>query len=43
VRFDEIRRHYYCTHPMINPGSIVALPPVANWTEPYEREHLGDQ
>src|SRR5205814_9601438 len=22
VRFDEIRRHYYCTHPSINPSRI---------------------
>ena len=27
VRFDEIRRHYYCTHPSINPSGIVALMP----------------
>jgi putative glutathione S-transferase len=27
VRFDEIRRHYYGTHPSINPNGIVALRP----------------
>ena len=27
VSFDEIRRHYYLTHPMINPSRLVAVPP----------------
>lgn len=27
VRFEEIRRHYFCTHPMINPHGLVATPP----------------
>ena len=31
VRFDEIRRHYYCTHPSINPSRIVAVAPEADW------------
>ena len=25
VAFDEIRRHYYLTHPMINPSGLVAV------------------
>ena len=33
VRFDEIRRHYYCTHPSINPSRIVAVQPA----ERFER------
>lgn len=33
VRFDDIRRHYYCTHPMINPSKIVAVCPDAEWDE----------
>ena len=41
VRFDEIRAHYYGTHPMINPSGIVALQPDADWTEPPRREHVG--
>ncbi len=41
VRFDEIRRHYYCTHPMINPTGIIALRPAADFTEPPRRERLG--
>ena len=31
VRFDEIRRHYYGTHPSINPSGLVALRPQADW------------
>jgi putative glutathione S-transferase len=27
VRMDEIRRHYYRTHPQVNPSGIVAIPP----------------
>jgi putative glutathione S-transferase len=37
VRFDEIRRHYYCTHPMINPNRIVALRPDEDWGAPHGR------
>ena len=37
VRFDEIRRHYYCTHPMINPAELVAVMPDEDWTEPHGR------
>ena len=29
VDFDEIRRHYYLTHPMINPSGLVAVRPAA--------------
>ncbi len=37
VSFDEIRRHYYVTHPMINPSGLVALQPVASFDEPARR------
>jgi glutathionyl-hydroquinone reductase len=37
VRFDEIRRHYYCTHPSINPSRIVALRPDEDWDAPDGR------
>jgi putative glutathione S-transferase len=37
VRFDEIRRHYYGTHPMINPTRIVALRPDEDWDAPHGR------
>lgn len=37
VRFDEIRRHYYCTHPSVNPNRLVALRPDEDWTAPHGR------
>jgi putative glutathione S-transferase len=37
VRFDEIRRHYYGTHPQINPTRIVALRPREDWDAPHGR------
>ncbi len=41
VSFDEIRRHYYLTHPMINPSGLVAVAPAASFDEPAGRESLG--
>jgi putative glutathione S-transferase len=40
VSFDEIRRHYYLTHPMINPSGLVAVSPAARFDEPAGRESL---
>ena len=37
VDFDEIRSHYYRTHPMINPSGIVAALPAASFEEPPRR------
>jgi putative glutathione S-transferase len=37
VRFDEFRRHYYLTHPSVNPSGIVALRPLEDWDEPHGR------
>jgi putative glutathione S-transferase len=37
VDFDEIRAHYYRTHPQINPSGIVAALPVASFAEPADR------
>ena len=37
VDFDEIRAHYYRTHPMINPSGIVAALPAASFEEPPRR------
>ena len=34
VDFDEIRRHYYLTHPMINPRGLVAMAPAASFEDP---------
>lgn len=40
VNFDEIRVHYYRTHPMINPRGLVAVQPAASFLEPAGRERL---
>lgn len=40
VRFDEIRRHYYGTHPMINPSGLLALRPDEDFAAPHNRERL---
>ena len=37
VDFDEIRAHYYITHPMINPSGLVAVLPAASFEEPPGR------
>ena len=40
VSFDEIRRHYYGTHPMINPSGIMAMLPAASFERPTTRALL---
>lgn len=41
VDFDAIKRHYYGTHPKINPTGIVpAGPDVSGWTAPHGRNRL---
>jgi putative glutathione S-transferase len=40
VDFDEIRSHYYRTHPMINPSGLVAVQPAASFETPHGRETL---
>lgn len=40
VNFDHIKRHYYMTHPQINPNRIVPLGPVIDWNAPHHREVL---
>jgi putative glutathione S-transferase len=38
VDFDHIKRHYYGTHPAINPTGIVPLgPDLSAWTTPHGR------
>jgi putative glutathione S-transferase len=38
VDFDHIKRHYYGTHPAINPSGIVPLgPDLSGWTTPHGR------
>ena len=41
VRFDEIRAHYYRTHPHINPTRIMAVMPRLDFDEPHGRDRLG--
>jgi glutathionyl-hydroquinone reductase len=40
TKFDQIKRHYYTTHPQLNPSRIVPDGPVLDWTAPSGREHL---
>lgn len=38
VRFDQIKRHYYTTHDMLNPKRIIPLGPIdVDWTAPHGR------
>lgn len=38
VRLDEIKRHYYTTHDMLNPKRIIPLGPLGmDWDEPHGR------
>jgi putative glutathione S-transferase len=41
VDFDEIRAHYYRTHPMINPTGLMAMRPADDLGAPHGREALG--
>ena len=34
VNFDHIKRHYYMTHPTINPNRIVPKGPLVDWNLP---------
>ena len=38
--FDHIKRHYYMTHPHLNPRRIVPAGPVLDWSEPHHRDKL---
>jgi glutathionyl-hydroquinone reductase len=40
VRLDEIRAHYYLTHPSVNPNRLVALRPDEDFGEPHGRDRL---
>jgi glutathionyl-hydroquinone reductase len=37
VKLDQIRAHYYRTHPSINPNRLVAVLPDADWDAPHGR------
>jgi putative glutathione S-transferase len=38
--FDHIKRHYYTSHPGINPTGIIPVGPEVDWLLPHGREHL---
>lgn len=40
VRFDHIKRHYYVTHPQINPTRIVPRGPLLDLDAPHDRARL---
>jgi putative glutathione S-transferase len=40
VNFDHIKRHYYMTHPQINPTRIVPIGPLLDLGKPHNRERL---
>ena len=41
VDFDQIKRHYYMTHPSINPTGIVPAGPLLDLDAPHGRERAG--
>ncbi|MFN8123940.1 MAG: glutathione S-transferase family protein [Thermoleophilia bacterium] len=41
VDLDHIKRHYYRTHPTINPTRIVPVGPELDWDAPHGREAVG--
>jgi glutathionyl-hydroquinone reductase len=40
TNFDHIKRHYYMTHPTLNPTRIVPKGPATDWNAPHNREKL---
>lgn len=42
VRLDEIRHHYYRTHPQVNPSGIVAVAPEMDFAAPHGRDRSYD-
>ena len=41
VELDEIKRHYYGTHPMLNPSRVVPRGPRIDFRAPHDRARLG--
>jgi len=41
VNFDHIKRHYYMTHPRVNPTRIVPIGPALDFNSSHGRERLG--
>ncbi|WP_207478265.1 glutathione S-transferase family protein [Arenibaculum pallidiluteum] len=42
VNFEQIKRHYYASHQMINPTRIVPKGPALDYTRPHDRNRLGE-
>lgn len=40
VDMDHIKRHYYASHPTINPTGIVPLGPIIDFSQPHHREQM---
>ena len=40
VRVDEMKIHYYTTHPQLNPSLLIPAGPVLDWDRPHGRERL---
>lgn len=43
VDFDHIKRHYYMTHPQLNPTRIVPKGPLIDWCAPHDRNRFGSE
>ena len=40
VDFEHIRKHYYVSHPSVNPAGIVPAGPDVDYDAPHDRERL---
>jgi putative glutathione S-transferase len=40
TNFDHIKRHYFGTHPHLNPSRIVPAGPILDWDAPHHRNRL---
>jgi glutathionyl-hydroquinone reductase len=43
TKIDQIKRHYYTTHPQLNPSRIVPDGPLLDWSAPAGREYLASR
>lgn len=40
VNIAQIKKHYFTSHPTINPNQIIPLGPEVDWSQPHQRTHL---
>lgn len=40
VNMEQIKKHYFTSHPTINPNKIIPLGPVLDWDQAHQRTHL---